>query len=456
MVKPPKIRHSKVRKDPVTIDLDPADVKREQDAAKEFAAKDARPAAETEQPVKPNAADEALADAEADSSSPETPVGEATRSEAAAGDESVLYGRAARPDAQAGRRGMLALAAGVVGALIALAGAAALQWAGALPAPRSESAALDSASLHVLRGEIETLKQQAAAETGDPDPALVQSLGESTSRIDALSTTIEQLQAELAAVQSEAGAPADASALQALEARLAEVEASADAGGENSAALDGVNQQMTELSDSVRSATDGTAAQAGRLDALEQRVAEMAERVEAQTAEPGMAMAVAATSLKSAIDRGAPFMMELETYAAIAPEMPQIAALRDLAASGVPTRTEIEAETADAAGRMIAASTPANSNASFIERMFTSAQSLVEVRPVGSIEGDSAGAIVARMEVALNQGDYEKAVEEFETLSEPAQVAGREFIGKVQARAAADRLVAEALAGALKTPGGEG
>lgn len=465
MVKPPKIRHSKLRNDPVTINLDPADVTRQDDrttaGSAESDAVDVPPTFAAEDPVTPNAADESLASVD-EPAKTEIAATETPAAEAAPVEETGVYGRAGT--GSAGMRtveprrstAMPALAAGLAGAVIALAGAAGLQWAGFLPATRSESAAVDTASIDVLGSEIDALKQQLAAGDGAADPALAQSLGESNSRIDAIAAAVDQLRADLGAQQTQASA-ADPAALQALEARLSELESAAGAAAENQTALDAVDGQMTELAGNLRSATETNAAQAGRLDVMEQRLAEMAKRVEAQAAEPGMALAIAATSLKSAIDRGTPFMMELETYAAIAPDdLPQIAALRDMAASGVPTRAGIEAEIADAASLMIAAASPALTNASFMERLYSSAQSLVEVRPVGTVDGQSAAASVARMEVALRAGDYAEAVEEYQSLPEPAQAAGQEFIAKVQARLAADRLLAEALAGALKTPANEG
>ena len=70
-------------------------------------------------------------------------------------------------------------------------------------------------------------------------------------------------------------------------------------------------------------------------------MSQLSGKVEAQAAQPKIALAIAASALKSALDRGAPFAAELETFAAISPDAPELAALRAYAEKGVPTRAEI-------------------------------------------------------------------------------------------------------------------
>src|SRR5690606_38550200 len=116
---------------------------------------------------------------------------------------------------------------------------------------------------------------------------------------------------------------------------------------------------------------------------------------------PKVAVAIAAAALKAAIDRGTPFATELETYAGLMPEAQEVADLRALAASGVPTRAQIAAETYAAATRMIEAGRQVDPGAGFLDRLWGSAQSLVTVRPIGEVEGETVPAIVARLEAAL-------------------------------------------------------
>ena len=152
----------------------------------------------------------------------------------------------------------------------------------------------------------------------------------------------------------------------------------------------------------------------------------------------------------TAIDRGAPFMTELETYAAIAPDAPEIAALRELAAAGVPTRAQIAARAPDAVTRMIDAAEPVDPNAGLFARLVASFQSVVKVRPVGEVEGEGVGPTAARIEAAVQANDYARALAEYETLPDIAKAAGAGFIADLRARQTADELVENALSGALR------
>ena len=74
----------------------------------------------------------------------------------------------------------------------------------------------------------------------------------------------------------------------------------------------------------------------------------------------------------------------------------------------------------------------------------------MKVRPIGAVEGKGAPETVARMEVAVNQGDYAKALSEFDTLPDTAKAAGADFAGKLKARQEAEAAVNELVSGAMK------
>ena len=59
-------------------------------------------------------------------------------------------------------------------------------------------------------------------------------------------------------------------------------------------------------------------------------------------------------------------------------------------------------------------------------------------------------ALVARMEAAVNQGDYAKALSEYETLPEAAKAAGADFAGKLKARIEVETQVDALISGAMK------
>ncbi|RVD62661.1 phage tail protein, partial [Mesorhizobium sp. M4A.F.Ca.ET.029.04.2.1] len=128
------------------------------------------------------------------------------------------------------------------------------------------------------------------------------------------------------------GGAGDGAGVAALGDKLKQVEtAIADLQKAGSAApvdLGPLDEKLAGLDALVKSAGEAAKAQDGRLAALEQSVSQLSGKVEAQASQPKIAMAIAASALKSALDRGAPFAAELETFAAIAPDAPEIATLR--------------------------------------------------------------------------------------------------------------------------------
>ncbi|MGB3390356.1 MAG: phage tail protein, partial [Pseudaminobacter sp.] len=183
---------------------------------------------------------------------------------------------------------------------------------------------------------------------------------------------------------------------------------------------------------------------------LEQTVGTLSGKVEAQEAQPKIALSIAASALKSAVDRGAPFEAELETFAAIVPDAPEIQSLRAYAGQGVVSRNDLLGESDAAVKAMIAAAKPVAEDAGFFDRLLNSAESLVSVRPIGAVEGAGVPETAARMEFAVKAGNLEQALAEYDSLPEPAKAAGSAFAEKIRARVEAERLVDQVVAGAMK------
>ena len=301
--------------------------------------------------------------------------------------------------------------AGMAGGLIALAGAAALQFGGVLPnlGGNAEIAALKdqvaklaaapSFDATPLLGEIQSVKDQVVALDGRVS-ALPASGGE-TASLKPLEDKIAALEAALAAGGSSGGG--DPAALQALSAKVAELESAQPGPGGASA----------------------------------------------------VALAIAASGLKAAIDRGGPFMAELETYATVAPASADIDALRALAAAGVPSRQDLLNGFDNAANAMLAAAQTPDPNAGILRRLTDSAKNLVKARPVGDIAGDTPEALVARMEIAIGRGDFDAALGEAAKLPPAAQEAGKAFLDQLKGRRDTDALVGKALQMALTAAGGK-
>jgi hypothetical protein len=315
--------------------------------------------------------------------------------------------------------------------------------------------------LAAVQAELAALKQDVdavKAAPGGDTTKLSQSVADLSSGVQGMSSALQQVKSDVAALKNavESGSAGDGAAVQALNSKIAALEASVAALGQNGQgvpqeALDAINQKIAEVSAAASAATDAAKAGEGRLAALEQSVAGLSDQIAKQAAQPKVALAIAAAALKSAIERGGTFTPEVETFAAIAPGAPELPALRDIAAKGVASRADLIAEIDDAANAMIAASEVVDDNAGFWDRLLSSAESMIKVRPIGAVEGETVPAKVARMEVAVKAGDFSKAIAEYETLPDTSKAAGQAFADKVKARLAAEALVAKALAGALKS-----
>ncbi len=423
MVKSPRVKHSSTKSEPVTIDLDPKDVSREApDAAGPVpeGGMSAAEASETGASVK--------ADAEPEVPAAETPGGAMPHESEAdtrlhAASSTTGFGRDPSPAAprRSENRLFAPLAAGVAGGLAVLLVGGLIQW--------SAGGRDGDVAFTELEAEIASLRQTVDALPAPGDDG----------RLDALSAEIEALRGEIGT-----GGGVDPAA---LEERLAALEqAIADAGPAETpeAALTALEGRLSALEQG-----GATGDLEERLAALEGTMGDVSQQVEEQAGQPATALIIAASALKAAIDRGQPFMAELETYAALDPDAPQVAALRDLAAAGVPTRADIASAAGEAAPAMVAADRPVDPNAGFWDRIVQSAQDMVVVRPVGAIEGEGTPAVVARIEAAVEAGDYDTALAEYDLLPEAAQAAGADFVAMVRARQTADRLIEEALSAAL-------
>lgn len=452
MVKTPKTRHSKLRRDPVTIDLGPGDVSRveeskaadETDAALQEAVSEAMPpdsAPTDEAPAAQIVAEGTLEDRGADEwnaldedvrarthAEPRYAEGFGRAADATDYDTDPEQEEPGLDPSPAGLGRLSGLVAGLIGGLIVLVGAVALQFAGLLPSPGSggnPNVAGLQVEIDALRQEIDRLKNAP----GGPG------IGE---RFDGLVATVNQLKSDLAGLRSsiEAGGAGDGAGAQAFDAKLEEIETAVAALEQNSAALD--------------AAAKAAGATEARLATLEQDMAGLSQKVEAQADQPRIALAIAASGLKAAIERGGSFAAEFETFAAVAPNSSELGELRALAEQGVPSRADLIAAAPGAATAMIDASRPVDENAGFFERLMSSAESLVKVRPIGAVEGEGVPEKVARMEAALQQGDLAKAIAEYDTLPEPSKTAGAAFADMVRSRVEAEGLVDKAVAGAMK------
>jgi hypothetical protein len=340
------------------------------------------------------------------------PESEAPASETVTGTESTAP--EAAPDYTAGPSSSLSstaparsgtstsglIGAGILGGLIALLAAGAMQYAGYLPGSAPQAVSSDvSSEVAGLRAEIDGLKQQL-------------------STIPAEAPNTADIEKRIAALEQEIGKPGGpdqetVSRMASLEERLAGLQAASDQ------ARDAGNKTMSDLSN---------------------RLAEAEKTLREQPGETAVSRAIAATYLKASIDRGDPFLTELDTFAALAPEDPAVQELRSMAASGVKSRSQLTDMFNDQAKLIMDAVEQPNPGEGLTDRLLASARSLVSVRPVGNVEGNDAGAVLARMEDKLKNGDVKGAALEWEGLPEAGRKASEAYKADLDKRARADDL----------------
>lgn len=396
-------RHSKSTEEPVTIDLDAQEFASARDAETKADEPDASPSdeppAQSESPLgpPPHEAPAATADPAADEPIPPAP-----------------------PAPQRGSTSAL-VAAGIVGGLIALVGAGAIQYAGYLPGSSAPVAA--SADVTNLSAEIDGLKQSVANLAAAP----------STSDNNALEQRV-------AALETTAKAPPPATT--------------------DTTAVDALNQKIADLNgqiDQLRGAISQAAEQKTSDGAdIEQRLAETEKKLNEPRQDVAVAKAIAAAALKAAIDRGGPFVAELDTFASVSPDDPAAADLRNFAETGVPSRAELIRQVPDVATAIVDSVNQADPSQSWSERLMASAKTLVKVRPVGNIEGESVEAIAARMEDKVKNGDLQGATSEWIDLPAQAKQASAAFRQSLEARIRVEDLVGSALSKAVSNAGKEG
>jgi hypothetical protein len=411
-------RHSKNTEEAVTIDLDAQDFTAAADTEKRMESHagdpDSASAAEVEVPL----------EAEGDPLS-EHESGRAmdAREQPAASESGQHPASPAEAPAQRGAGTAGLIAAGIFGGLVALLCAGAIQYAGYLPSASAPQA--PSPEMADLAAEIDGLKQTVAALAANPPAA---DDGALEKRVAALEAAAQAAPAP--------GAPADAAANDALSRKVSELG-------------DELDQIRTTLTQSSEQQASSGADIAKRLDEAEKKLNEPREDV-------AVAKAIAAAALKAAIDRGGPFLAELDTFAGVAPDDPAVADLRGFAATGVPSRAELIRQAPDVATAIVESVNQPDPNQSWSDRLVASAKSLVTVRPVGNVEGESVEAIAARMEDKVKNGDLAGASAEWNALPALGKQVSADFKQSLEARIRVEELVGGALSKAISGTGRQG
>jgi hypothetical protein len=326
------------------------------------------------------------------------------------------------------RRGIswLGIAVAGIGLVLAVVGVASL-----LLSRDNGVSALDARLAGVELG-LRDLASRAPPPAADP-----KALDEVAGRVAKLEATGAALETELKTMAETVGVLGrrDEEALAA--AREARVRADASAA------------ELAELAQKPPAAIDR-----GEFEALANRVAGVEQSAKtAARDDRAVRLALAATALNAAVERGDAFAAELAAVKALGGDPKQVAALEPFARAGVPTAATLARQFSALAPALLQASEPPPPEG-VLGRLQLNAEKLVRIRRVDEAPGSDGAAIVARSEAKASRGDLAGAAAEVGELPPNARAPAEAWIKSVQARIAAidasRRLAADALSGLSK------
>ena len=198
-------------------------------------------------------------------------------------------------------------------------------------------------------------------------------------------------------------------------------------------------QLPADLPDRVGQMAQGLNAAAEQINSLGQKLSALEDEVARPDPSAQAALGIALANLARAVDAGTPFVAELEAIAALAPEDPAVARLVDIAPVGVRSFAALKLEFANLVDAVLVAERQAGRD-SYWDRFVGNVLSIVTVRRVGDVEGDSVEAIVARAETRLGLEDLPGALVEVQALSGASAEVAAPWLMQAEARVTTEGL----------------
>lgn len=359
--------------------------------------------------------------------------------------------------------------AGIIGAVIALAGGAGLQWAGILPSAQNSAPQISaevSDKISGLEQSLTALDTRFSEQSTSDSASLMGSLTALTTRIDDLETLVQNDNAGALEAISAINTRIDEISLQ-----IITLEQTPSVTTENGVALpDGLQDEIANLValsaaqaseiNSLKALIEATAQASSVDEAIQQSISDLQSRLasaeaalEKSQGDVPIARSLAAVTIKNAIDRGGRFAVELDAYAQLDGDNPALPELQKIADAGVLSRSDLLQQFDTIANQIIAADKPETAETDIMARLLDSAANMVKIRKVGEIEGDTAEAIVARMEQRLIAGELESAMGEWQKLPDASKAVSQNYSDQLQARITAEKLADQLLQARPATAG---
>jgi hypothetical protein len=337
--------------------------------------------------------------------------------------------RAPRPDDGKPARARVwpLVLAGVIGGIIATGLGIAYHASGVVPT-RSETVAEEAlGKTNDLAASVAALDKRLAEVEATTAPLADTNLADLAKKLADLETLENENRTRLAKLeaapaQPPAGGGSDvAASLSDVEARLSKLETSVAATTDLASAVSSLRDRLAPLEASVKD--------------LGSRVDDLATKVSTGSDSERAARAIAIGTLQQAAERGGPFVSDLAMLKTLGMDNEDTAKLEPLATKDTPSLAELQQRFPDVADAILTATSGADENAGFFQRLGAFGRGLVSVRPTTAISGDSPEAIVSRMQAAVDKGDLAGALSERAALPANGQAASADW-----AQAAADRV----------------
>jgi hypothetical protein len=162
------------------------------------------------------------------------------------------------------------------------------------------------------------------------------------------------------------------------------------------------------------------------------------------------AAALAAAGVVEASRSSRPFARDVAQLREAAPDLPELAALARLAETGAPSRPALAASFPDFAARAAVKARKPADDAGFGPRLLYAVSTVVRLRRVDDLAGRAPDALLARAELALNEGDVAAALALLDGLPPAARRALEPWRVGAERRAEIDRLAEGLRAHALQ------
>lgn len=314
-----------------------------------------------------------------------------------------------------------------------------------LPSERDAQVADMTGRLEALEEIAESSRAQAGSLASIAD--LEAQRAESRRELEGLMTRISQLESALEDVRGMFGAVTPGSGdLSDARATLANLAARLDMLESVSSSATGGGSAGLELAGRLRVATERLSAESttlkGQVADLSQRLQKVESLGAAADTPRGQALILAIDQLRSILMTSAPYAERLDTVESMADGdaavLEQVAVLRPMADTGVPTLEALRIAFAEQAGGVVRAGMLSD-EADWLDQTLDRLLSLVNFRRTAdNLGGEGVGAVVARAESSLAGGDLITAVDTLRGLDGAALQSAEPWLSRAQARLDAD------------------